>query len=81
MDFWNKAVEVVEQRDQWRAAGDWLSTRIQNSEIHEAGSLLERVPWGLRLWSLAGNDKETISLGSFQTNGLENNTSILSLRT
>src|SRR6266478_4654571 len=59
MDFWNKAVEVVEQRDQWRAAGDWLSTRIQNSEIHEAGSLLERVPWGLRLWSLVGNDKET----------------------
>ena len=58
-NFWNIAVEVAEQRDQWKAAGDWLSRRVQDSEICRARNLLENVPWGLRLWSLAGHDKET----------------------
>lgn len=52
-------MEVAEQRDQWRAAEDWLSRRVQDSEIRKARSLLEKVPWGLRLWLLAGHDKET----------------------
>ena len=59
MNFWITAVEVAEQRDQWKAAEDWLSRRIQDSEIHKAGNLLERVPWGLRPWSFVGYDKDT----------------------
>ena len=52
-------MEVAEQRDQWRAAEDWLSRRVQDSEIHKVRSLLGKIPWGLRLWSLVGHDKET----------------------
>lgn len=52
-------MEVVEQRDKWRAAEGWLSKRVQDSEIRKARDLLEKVPWGLRLWPLAGPDKET----------------------
>lgn len=59
LNFWDTAVEVVEQRDRWRAGKDWLSRRVQDAGIHEARSLLEKVPWGLRLWSLVGHDKET----------------------
>jgi len=33
-NFWNTPVEVAEQRDQWKAAEDWLSRRVQDSEIH-----------------------------------------------
>ena len=58
-NFWKMAVEVAEQRDKWRLAEDWLSRRIQDSGIREARSLLEKVPWGLRLWSLIGYDRET----------------------
>jgi len=59
VNFWNTAIEVAKQRDQWKAAEDWLSRRVQDPEIHKARDLLEKVPWGLRLWSLAGYDKET----------------------
>ena len=58
-NFWNTAVEVVEQRDRWKAAEDWLSKKVQNSEIRKARNLLEKLPWGLRLWPLVGSDKET----------------------
>ena len=59
MKFWNAAIEVAKQRDQWKATEYWLLRRVQDPEIHRVRDLLERVPWGLRLWSLAGYDKET----------------------
>jgi len=59
VNFWNTAVEVTEERDQWLAAVDWLSRRVQGPEIHEARNLLKRVPWGIRLWSLTGHDRVT----------------------
>lgn len=36
-----------------------MSRRVQGFEIHNARNLLEKVPWGLRLWSLTGYDKKT----------------------
>ena len=57
--FWNMAVEVAEQRDKWRAAEEWLLGRTQDSSIREARKLLEKIPWGLKLWSLVSHDKET----------------------
>lgn len=59
MNFWNTAVVAAGQRSQWKAAEDWLSGRVQDSEIRNARSLLGKVPWGLRLWPLVGHDKET----------------------
>lgn len=59
VNFWNTAVEVAEQRDKWRAAEGWLSGRMQDSGVREARGLLEKIPWGLRLWSLTGHDKVT----------------------
>jgi hypothetical protein len=59
VNFWNTAVYVAEQRDQWRAAEDWLSRRVQDAGTRNARNLLGKVPWGLRLWPLVGHDKET----------------------
>ena len=53
------AVEVSGERDKWIAAEEWLLKRVQNSEIRQARNLLEKVPWGLRLWSLTGRDRES----------------------
>ena len=33
VNFWYTAVEIVEQRDKWRAAVDWMLNRVQDSEI------------------------------------------------
>ena len=59
VSFWNMAVEAAEQRDKWKAAEEWLLGRIQDPSIREARKLLNKIPWGLRLWSLTSHDKET----------------------
>ena len=59
MNFWYMAVDPAEQRGKWRTAEDWLSRAIQNPEIRQARSLLDSLPWGLRLWPLEGHYKET----------------------
>ena len=66
MNFWSTVVEVAEQRDKWKAAEDWLSRRVQDSEIRNARSLFGNVPWGLKLWSLACHDRETRASGTMQ---------------
>lgn len=38
---------------------NWLSQRVQGSEIRRAKNLFEKVPWGLRLYSFTGNDRES----------------------
>jgi len=60
MNFWNTAVVVAEQRDRWLAAADWLSRRVQGPEIRGVRNLFERVPWGMKLWSLVGHERETL---------------------
>ena len=59
VNFWNTAVEAAEQRDKWKSAQEWLLDRIQDPTIRQARRLFEKIPWGLRLWSLVSHDKET----------------------
>ena len=59
VNFWNAAVEAAEQRDKWKSAQEWLLDRVQDPTIREARKLFEKIPWGLRLWSLVSHDKET----------------------
>ena len=32
---------------------------VQDAGVYKARALLEKVPWGLKLWSLTGHDRET----------------------
>lgn len=60
MNFWNVVEEIVKQRVLWRKAEDWLAKRrVQDPELREARRLFDRVPWGLRLWSLVTHDRVT----------------------
>ena len=59
VNFWYTAVEVAEQKAEWKAAEEWLLKRVQDSEIRQARNLFGKVPWGLRLWSLTGHDGES----------------------
>ena len=52
-------MEAAGERDRWRVAEEWLSRMVQDAGVYKARGLLEKVPWGLRLWSLVGHDRET----------------------
>lgn len=60
VDFWLKVIEVIEQRDRWKRAQGWMLTMVRGPEIQEAEKILDRVPWGLRLWPLAGYNQVTM---------------------
>ena len=58
-NFWLEMAEVIEQREKWKRALGWMQTMVRSPEIQEAERLLERTPWGLRLWPLAGHNQST----------------------
>ena len=39
-----------------RPAQGWMQTMVRGPEIQDAEKLLDRTPWGLRLWPLAGHE-------------------------
>jgi len=57
--FWSEMAEVIGQRERWKRALGWMQTMVRSPEIREVQKLLERTPWGLRLWPLAGHDQST----------------------
>jgi len=58
-NFWFEMIEVVEQREKWDNAQGWLRKMVRSPEVREAEKLLDRTPWGLRLWSLPGHEGST----------------------
>ena len=58
-NFWLEVVEVIEQRERWEMARRWMGMMVRGPEIQEVEKLLDRTPWGLRLWPLAGHDQST----------------------
>ena len=57
--FWLKMVEVIKQKEKWKKARGWMRTMVRGPEIQEAEKLLDRTPWGLKLWPLIGHQRET----------------------
>ncbi|KAF9779588.1 hypothetical protein BJ322DRAFT_1167867 [Thelephora terrestris] len=55
-NFWWALVEAVEQKDEWSKAARWISHQRQDAKIYEAKDLMERVPWGTKIWALTGAD-------------------------
>ena len=58
-NFWLGMAEVIEQRGMWEKARGWMLGMLQGPEIQEAERLMDRTPWGLRLWPLGGHDQST----------------------
>ena len=58
-NFWFEMIEVVEQRENWKKAQGWLRGMVRSPEVQEVEKLLDRTPWGLRLWPLRGHEGST----------------------
>ena len=59
INFWLEMIEVIEQKEKWKKAQGWMLTMVRSPEIQEVEKLLDRVPWGLRLWPLTGYNQVT----------------------
>ena len=57
--FWLEMAEVIEQREKWERARGWMLTMVWTPGIQEAEKVLDRTPWGLRLWPLIGHNRST----------------------
>ena len=57
--FWYSLVGAVEQKEEWRRAEYWVSGQVQDAKVYEARELMGRVPWGMRIWALAGADSSS----------------------
>ena len=58
-NFWWCLVEAVEQREAWSKAKHWISRLLQDAKVYEARDLMDRIPWGTRIWALAGADSSS----------------------
>jgi hypothetical protein len=58
-NFWLGMAEVLEQRERWERARGWMLGMLRGPEIQEAERLMDRTPWGLRLWPLTRRDQST----------------------
>jgi len=58
-NFWYSLVGSAEQKEEWRRAEDWVSGRMQDMKVYEARDLMGRIPWGMRVWALAGADSSS----------------------
>jgi len=52
--FWYSLREAAEQKEEWRRAERWISGQVQDAKVYEARELMGRIPWGTRIWALAG---------------------------
>jgi hypothetical protein len=49
---WESLTTVVEQKERWRRAYAWLESVGQREQVNAAKELIERTPWGARIWIL-----------------------------
>ena len=55
-NFWYSVVGAAEQKEEWRRAERWISGKVQDVGVYEARKLMGRIPWGMKIWALAGMD-------------------------
>ena len=55
-NFWYSLTDVTEQKEKWSRAERWVSNQVQDESVYEARNLMVRIPWGARIWALAGAD-------------------------
>lgn len=53
-NFWYSVVEAVEQKEGWKKAERWISGEVQDAGVYEVRKLMGRIPWGMKIWALAG---------------------------
>jgi len=52
--FWYSLVEAVDQKGKWERAEYWVLGQAQDAKVYEARGLMQRIPWGMKVWALAG---------------------------
>jgi len=52
INFWYSYEEAAKQRKKWSKAKDWIFTWAGEERASEAIELMERIPWGMRIWAL-----------------------------
>lgn len=58
-NFWYYLVEAAEQKEEWGKAERWISGQVQDAKTCEARELMQRIPWGMSIWALAGVDSSS----------------------
>jgi hypothetical protein len=63
--FWTAISEVIQQRNEWRRAQEWVLTLTQGRETHEVQAIFNKIPRKMYIWILPVEADRTVTKISF----------------